>query len=101
VLGADLTKRVLDDYRTAPIAEPLRATLVLLEKVTLHHESLGVADVRTVLEAGVSRSKVRDALYVAFLFNIYDRLADSLGWQLLDDAGYQASADHLLKRGYK
>jgi alkylhydroperoxidase family enzyme len=95
-----LTKQVLDDYKSAPISAPLRATLAFLEKMTLGHESLSVEDVRTVFSAGVTHTQLRDALYVAFLFNIYDRLADTLGWELLDDAGYRAGADTLLKRGY-
>jgi alkylhydroperoxidase family enzyme len=79
----------------------LRATLGLLEKSTLHHEELTPSDVRAVLDAGVTREAIRDALYVAFLFNTYDRLADTLGWQLPKDRYYAKAGQHLLKRGYK
>ncbi len=41
-----------------------------------------------------------DAINVCALFNIYDRLADALGWYLPDAAGYAASAQNLMKRGY-
>jgi hypothetical protein len=61
---------------------------------------VGPDDVRPLLAAGLSRQAVADAVYVCFLFSIYDRLADALGWELLDGAGYEASAKHLLKRGY-
>ena len=91
---------VLDDYRTAPIGEALRATLGLLEIFTLRPNELGPADVRVVLDAGVSREAIRDAFYVAFLFNTYDRLADTLGWELPDDAFYLKSGTFLLKKGY-
>jgi hypothetical protein len=57
--------------------------------------------VRPLLAAGVSHEAVRDIAYVCYLFSIYTRLADSLGWDLLDDAGYRASGRSLLKRGYK
>jgi hypothetical protein len=30
----------------------------------------------------VSKQAVEDALEVAFLFNIYDRLADAMGWEV-------------------
>jgi hypothetical protein len=55
--------------------------------------------VRAVLDAGVTREAVRDAFYVAFLFNTYDRLADTLGWELPDD-GYYPKAGQFLKKGY-
>ena len=94
-------KAVLADYRTAPIDEKLRAMLGLLEKFTLNHEQLNASDVRVVLDAGVTREAIRDAFYVAFLFNTYDRLADTLGWQLPDNRYYTKAGRFLLKKGYK
>ena len=91
---------VLDDYRTAPIGEKLRAMLGLLEIFTLRPDEIGADDVRAVLAAGVSREAIRDAFYVAFLFNGYDRLADTLGWELPSDAFYVKSGAFLLKKGY-
>ena len=43
--------------------------LGLLETFTLHPEALDVARVREVLDTGVTREAIRDAFYVAFLFN--------------------------------
>jgi alkylhydroperoxidase family enzyme len=94
-------KAVLADYRAAPIDEKLRAMLGLLEKFTLNHEQLGPNDVRAVIDAGVTREAIRDAFYVAFLFNTYDRLADTLGWQLPDNRYYAKAGRFLLKKGYK
>jgi len=48
--------------------------------MTLDHTSLGPGDVRSVVAAGVSRQAIQEAMEVAFLFNIYDRLADAIGW---------------------
>jgi alkylhydroperoxidase family enzyme len=93
-------KPVLDDYRTAPIDEKLRAMLGLLETFTLRPEELTAADVRTVLDAGVRREAIRDAFYVAFLFNTYDRLADTLGWELPEEGYYAKAGQFLLKKGY-
>jgi len=92
---------VLDDYRTAPIDEKLRATIGLLEKFTMQPDALTGADVRAVLATGVSREAIRDAMYVAFLFNTYDRLADTLGWELPEDRYYPKAGKFLLKQGYK
>jgi alkylhydroperoxidase family enzyme len=94
---------VLDDYLTAPIDDKLRATLGLLKKVTLEPETLGPDDVRPVLALGVSRQAVEDAMNVAFLFNVFDRLADAMGWDVpAEGSGFwQSSAQRLLSRGYK
>ena len=53
-----------------------------LEKMTLAHEQLGPDDVRPALRAGVSRVAIAEAMEVAFLFNIYDRMADTMGWDV-------------------
>jgi alkylhydroperoxidase family enzyme len=93
----------LDDYITAPIDEKVRATLGLLEKMTLEPEKLGPDDVRPVLALGVTRQAVQDAMHVAFLFNVYDRMADAMGWDVpAEGSGFwQTSAKMLLSRGYK
>lgn len=95
-----MTQAVLDDYTTAPIDDKLRATLGLLRKMTLEPDALGPDDMRAVLQRGVSRPALIDALYVAFLFNIYDRLADTLGWEVPSAAAFDAGAKTLLSRGY-
>ena len=91
---------MLADWRTAPVSDGLRATLGFLEKLTLHPEEVGAADAAEVRAAGVSVEALEDAIHVCALFNIYDRLADALGWHLPDAAGYAASAQALMKRGY-
>ncbi|MFT3770421.1 MAG: hypothetical protein QM820_33760 [Minicystis sp.] len=98
-----MTRKVLADYTTAPIDEKLRATLGLLRKMTLEPEALGADDVRPVLALGVSKQAVKEAMHVAYLFNIYDRLADTLGWDVpAQESGfYASSARMLLRRGYK
>jgi alkylhydroperoxidase family enzyme len=92
---------VLKDYRTAPLDERMQATLRLLETFTLRPDQLGPADVRAVLATGVTREMIRDAFYVAFLFNGYDRLADTLGWELPDPRYYAKAGKFLLKKGYQ
>ena len=77
--------------------------LGLLRKMTLDHGNLGAADVREVMRAGVSKRAIQDALEVAFLFNVYDRLADAMGWDVPERSGgyYQVAAKRLLTRGYR
>lgn len=94
---------MLDDYTTAPIDEKLRAMLGLLKKMTLQHDSLSPEDVRSVLRTGVSKPAIGDALEVAFLFNVYDRLADAMGWDVPAEASgyYRIAARRMLSRGYR
>ena len=56
-----------------------------------------------VLALGVSREAVADAMNVAFLFNLLDRLADTMGWDVppVSSAFWKASAKMLLSRGYE
>jgi len=77
--------------------------LGLLKKTTLDHRSLVPEDVRAVMHAGVSKQAIQDALEVAFLFNIYDRLADAMGWDVPAASGgyYAVAARRLLKSGYE
>jgi len=91
---------VLADWRTAPIDPKLRATLGFLEKLTLSPADIRPADVAPLRAAGVSDSGIEDAIQVCVLFNIYDRVADSLGFHLPGPDGYLASGRSLLQRGY-
>lgn len=75
--------------------------LKLLERFTLEPDQLTADDVRAVLDTGVTREAIRDAFYVAFLFNTYDRLADTLGWELPDSRYYPKAGQFLLKKGYR
>jgi len=90
----------LADWRTAPIDARLRATLGFLEKLTLTPGALTAEDARQLRKTGLSASAIEDAIHVCVLFSVYDRLADSLEFDIPDDAGFAQSASMLLKRGY-
>lgn len=91
---------VLADLESAPVEEPLRATLRMLGKLTADGK-LSPDDMREVLSAGVSPEQVEDALAVCVAFNITDRLADAFGFEVLSPEGFAAGAKVLLKRGYR
>ena len=59
-------------------------------------------DVRAVMRAGASKEAIEDAIEVAFLFNVYDRLADAMGWDVpaRDSGYYETGARRLLTHGY-
>jgi uncharacterized peroxidase-related enzyme len=91
---------VLADLGSAPVEEPLRATLRMLGKLT-REGTVSAEDMRDVLAAGVSPRQVEDALAVCAAFNTTDRLADAFGFELLSPEGFEAGAKYLLKRGYR
>ena len=88
------------DWRTAPVDEKLRATLGFLEQLTLRPETVTHADAQRVLDAGVSRDALVDAIHVCALFSIIVRLADSLGWDVPTFESFSERADQMLSTGY-
>ncbi len=95
-----MVEAVLADWRTAPIDRKLRATLAFLEKLTLSPADVRPADVAPLRAAGVSDAAIEDAIQACVLFNIYDRMADSLSFHLPGPDGYAASGRSLMRRGY-
>jgi uncharacterized peroxidase-related enzyme len=91
---------VLSDLQSAPIEEPLRATLRMLRKLAREH-SVTANDMREVLAAGASRAQIEDALAVAFAFDAITRLANTFGFSVPDSKAFQAGAKFLLARGYR
>ncbi len=79
-IDPDAVRAALDDWRNAPLPERIRAVLGLLEAVTVRPESVSAADVRPLLDLGIEPDAIREALYVAFLFNLLNRCADTFGF---------------------
>lgn len=90
----------LSEPETAAIEEPLRATLLMLRKLTREH-TLTIDDIRSVLAAGASRQQIEDALAVSFSFNVIGRLADAFGFRVPGPEAFEAGAKYLLSRGYR
>lgn len=93
-------RAVLEDYRSAPIPEKLRAMLAFLEKLTLRPDTVGPDDVEPLRAAGLSDEEIEDAIHVCANFNVINRMADSLGFELTTEEIYESNARMLLKRGY-
>jgi alkylhydroperoxidase family enzyme len=100
-MGSDKVQAVLADLASAPIAEPLRATLGFLRRLTREPDKITADDVSALLALGVTRPQVEDALSVGFAFNVLDRLADTFAFHVGPDAVFEAGARHLLARGYR
>ncbi len=101
MLGDKLVEQVLADLATAPIGEPLRATLGFLRKVTKDHGNVVVGDIQALRALGVTRSQIEDALAVCWAFNVITRLADTFEFEVGPPAAFATGAKQLLGRGYK
>jgi alkylhydroperoxidase family enzyme len=77
----------------------LRATLGLLEKLTLTPEDVSPQDMETVRETGVSEDAIVDAIYICSTFSLIDRVADALDFEIPESFARGAAGQ--LKRGYK
>ena len=91
---------VLADLDRAPLDEKLRATLQLLRKQA-QGQTLEASDMRQLLDRGVTREQIEDALAVSFAFHTVTRLADAFGFALPDPDAMDAGAKFLLSRGYR
>lgn len=91
---------VLLDLDTAPIAEPLRATLLLLQKLAREHR-VASDDIGRAILAGATRHQIREALAVCFAFNVTARLANAFDFEVMSKEGFAAGAKFLLNRGYQ
>lgn len=91
----------MEDWRTAPVPEKVREMLGFLDKMTLNPKDLGPADVAPLREAGLSDEEIADAIHVSTAFNLINRMADALGWEMQKDVAVHRFAEFLLKAGYK
>ena len=73
----------------------------MLKKFTAGPDELSADDFSRAREASVSDDDMEDALHVAFAFNTINRIADALGFDIPNAAGFQQSANMLLRFGYK
>jgi AhpD family alkylhydroperoxidase len=91
---------LLCDPTLAGIGEPLRATMLMLRKLTMEH-SIDADDMRGVLAAGASAEQIEDALAICFSFDVIVRLANSFGFSVPSTEAFAAGAKYLLARGYR
>lgn len=95
---------MLADHTTAPIDERLRATLGFLRTMTVAPDELDADALAAVRAAGVGDAALRDAIYVAFAFNVITRIADSFAAvplsQLMSREQVLEHEAGFLERGY-
>jgi alkylhydroperoxidase family enzyme len=74
--------------------------LGFLEKLTLAPGDVGQDDITPMRAAGVSDQAIEDAIYACTYFNIIDRIADSLDFEVLSAETFAQRAGNFLREGY-
>jgi alkylhydroperoxidase family enzyme len=82
------------------VRNELRAVLGFLKRMTQTPGVLSAQDAQDVFRAGVCRDALEQAVLVAYLFNIINRVADALGFHVPSDAAFRKDARILLRMGY-
>lgn len=98
--GADVLDDRLAKLDEAGISAEARALLPVLTKFGDGDGTLGAEDIAAVRALGVSDEAIIDAFYVAYLFNIINRMADALCFEISTEAEFDKSTKSLLGRGY-
>lgn len=99
--GREVTVDELDNWSTAPFSEPVKAALGLLAKLMRAPQALTAEDVAAVRQTGLSDEAIYDALHVAFVFNVINRLADVFGASFEGEGGRRRTAAGLYRGGYR
>lgn len=82
--GVEMTvvEQVLEDWRTAPVSEQLRATLGFVEKLTKTPAKVTAEDLEPMFAAGVTKQGIEEAIRITFVFCTINRLADAFDFEL-------------------
>lgn len=97
MMDPGITVDSLKDWRTAGFEPRIASIFHLLEKLTLHPETVDLDDIAQARSAGVSDRAIVDAIHVCFLFSLVNRLANALAYDYgTEDEALRAAA--VLKR---
>ena len=91
---------MLENYRTAPIADDEKALLAYIEKVNCNCASVEQADIDRLHQAGWNDEAIYDAIMVCGLFNFLNRWIDATGVEAMSKQDHAASGKRLATRGY-
>lgn len=101
MLGGELVTAVLTDFKSAPVDSRVKAMLTFLEKLTLTPDEMTKDDGRALKAAGITRADAEDAIWVAFQFAFFTRMADGLGFEIPTDGYVMAPQVLLSPIGYR
>jgi len=99
-LGKSMVNALLADKEQSIASKKLQATIAFLEKITAQPDNIGIADVQAVLEQGVTKEELEDAIAVSSLFGITARCANAFNFAILTENDLEKAAKRMLKQGY-
>ncbi|HEX2179822.1 MAG TPA: carboxymuconolactone decarboxylase family protein [Actinomycetota bacterium] len=100
-LGHPIPVEAIDSWRSAGFDPKIMAVFGLLEAAALGPEAVGKEHIDAIRGEGVSDGAISDVLYLAFVFNLVNRLADALGFSWSSDEETIKGARVLDRIGYK
>ena len=92
---------VLDDYKSAPISEKLKALLNIAAKVQINGKEVLPDDVSEARKHGADDREIHDTVLIAAAFCMYNRYVDGLAtWAPEDRQYYVNRAPQRAEEGY-
>jgi uncharacterized peroxidase-related enzyme len=100
LLGEATATDALDETRRGSLSPSYKAILEFVEGLTLEPSTVGPDDVQRAVDAGARPDALRAAVEVCAVFNIINRVADSLDFDVPDSASFATAAKMLIRFGY-
>jgi uncharacterized peroxidase-related enzyme len=98
-LGKDVVEAALRGEEGAVSRKALEM-LPFVEKLALTPEAMVPGDLEPLRKAGISDDAIADAVYVCFLFSMFNRLVFALGCDVMDARQLDKVSRMLLEKGY-
>lgn len=99
--GSQVTVAALDGWREGGFPPRMMAAFALLEALARDPDADPAQAIVAARTAGLTDALIEDALAVAFVFNLVNRLADAFGYSWGDEHRRLAEARALHRLGYK
>ncbi len=100
LLGQPTTAAALDEGGRDSLPPALRATIEFVERLTLDPAAVGVGDVQRAIDAGATAAGLRSAIEVCAAFNVINRIADALDFEVTSERSFAIAARMLTRFGY-
>lgn len=101
IAARELGHDVLAEGDRGRISPRAAAAAAFVEALTRDPGAVSAADVERAKAAGVEEDALAEAIYVAFMFNTINRVADALGFEHRSDRGRRRGAGVLRRLGYR
>ncbi|QIP15449.1 peroxidase-related enzyme [Spirosoma aureum] len=92
---------VLDEYKTAPISDKLKALLTIAGHVQADARTVSDTDIAIARQQGASDRDIHDTVLIAATFCMFNRYVDGLATlSPTDSAVYEPMGERLAQHGY-